>query len=382
MFATSYGRRGCLGRAAPRPRGEDPGQRARGGSRCMANLCSPFGKPCGVSAAGSLYVLRALDGIATHSGMQHSKARSPGPGERAIAACSLAVLAAVLAGVCIRQTRFDPAVMMSAGVSPMSGAEAFSPGTLSDKIDGKADLYLSAGFVSLKDQRVALAGGAGSWMEMLVFDMGLPANAFSVYSSQRRPNAADAGIADYSYEADNELCLVHGNYYVELVCSDSSDPARRAAETVARAYVGATAVAEHANMGAEQALFPPEGLVAGSIALVPSDVFGFDRLKNVFVARYRDGGNEVTLFAANRGAPDEAAKVAAELRGFFVADCGGRETPAPPAPPGAAIFDLGGSFEAVFAAGPYIAGVHQAPDRESAQRWLAVLSRRISGAHP
>src|ERR1039457_2527242 len=242
MFATSYGRRGCLGRAAPRPRGEDPGQRARGGSRCMANLCSPFGKPCGVSAAGSLYVLRALDGIATHSGMQHSKARSPGPGERAIAACSLAVLAAVLAGVCIRQTRFDPAVMMSAGVppaapaqampgllekwpaglSPMSGAEAFSPGTLSDKIDGKADLYLSAGFVSLKDQRVALAGGAGSWMEMLVFDMGLPANAFSVYSSQRRPNAADAGIADYSYEADNELCLVHGNYYVELVCSDSS----------------------------------------------------------------------------------------------------------------------------------------------------------------
>jgi|CZKI01.1.fsa_nt_gi hypothetical protein len=368
----------------------------------MANLCSPFGKPCGVSAAGSLYVLRALDGIATHSGMQHSKARSPGPGERAIAACSLAVLAAVLAGVCIRQTRFDPAVMMSAGVppaapaqampgllekwpaglSPMSGAEAFSPGTLSDKIDGKADLYLSAGFVSLKDQRVALAGGAGSWMEMLVFDMGLPANAFSVYSSQRRPNAADAGIADYSYEADNELCLVHGNYYVELVCSDSSDPARRAAETVARAYVGATAVAEHANMGAEQALFPPEGLVAGSIALVPSDVFGFDRLKNVFVARYRDGGNEVTLFAANRGAPDEAAKVAAELRGFFVADCGGRETPAPPAPPGAAIFDLGGSFEAVFAAGPYIAGVHQAPDRESAQRWLAVLSRRISGAHP
>src|ERR1017187_5447715 len=118
MFATSYGRRGCLGRAAPRPRGEDPGQRARGGSRCMANLCSPFGKPCGVSAAGSLYVLRALDGIATHSGMQHSKARSPGPGERAIAACSLAVLAAVLAGVCIRQTRFDPAVMMSAGGTP------------------------------------------------------------------------------------------------------------------------------------------------------------------------------------------------------------------------------------------------------------------------
>jgi hypothetical protein len=304
-----------------------------------------------------------------------------------------------LAGVCIQQARFDPAVVMSAagppaaaattmpgllerwpaGLLPMSGAEAFSPGTLSDKIDGKADLYLSAGFVSLNDQRVALTGGSGSWMEVLVFDMGVPANAFSVYSSQRRPNAADAGIADYSYEADNELCLVHGRYYVELVCSDSSDAARRAAETLARAFVGATKVADHANIGAEQALFPPEGLIAGSIALVPSDVFGFDRLKNVFVARYRDGGNEVTLFAANRGGPDGAAREAAEIRSFFVVDCGGRETPAPPAPPGASIIDLGGSFEAVFSAGPYVAGVHQAPDLGSAQRWLAVLSRRITG---
>jgi hypothetical protein len=331
-------------------------------------------------------------------GMQHSTARSPGRGETAIAVCALGAMAAVLAGVCIQQSRFDPAVMLAsagaaapaqampgllekwpAGLSAMSEPEAFAPATLSDKIDGKGELYLSAGFVSLRDQRVRFAGGAGSWMEMFVFDMGLPANAFSVFSSQRRPKAADAGIADYSYEADNELCLVHGRFYVEMVCSDSSNAAMRAAESLARAYVAATTVAEHANVGAEQALFPPEGLIPGSIALVPSDVFGFDRLRNVFVARYRDGANEVTLFAAKRGAPDEAARAAGELRGFFVADCGGTETPAPQ---GAAIIDLGGSFEAVFARGPYLAGVHQAADREAAQRWLAVLGRRIPAERP
>src|SRR5271157_4178434 len=220
--------RSAMPQAAPLRRGGVP---LPTGCRLQGNLCSPFGKPCGVAAAVRLYPFR-LDWPCYRlpTGMQHSKARSPGPGERAIAACALAALAVVLAGVCIQQSRFDPAVMISAGgppaapapgmpgllegwpagLSPMSGAEAFSPGTLSDKIDGKADLYLSAGFVSLRDQRVALAGSAGSWMEMLVFDMGLPANAFSVFSSQRRPNAADASIADYSYEADNELCLVHG----------------------------------------------------------------------------------------------------------------------------------------------------------------------------
>lgn len=317
-----------------------------------------------------------------------------------MAAGALAVMACVLAWVCIRQARFDPAVTVAAvaapaapapaglveplpaGLSPMSAAEAFTPGTLSDKIDGKADLYLSAGFVLMRSQRVRLAGGPGSWMEMLVYDMGLPANAYSVYSSQRRPNAADAGLGDYSYEADNELCLVHGRYYVEVVCSDSSDAARGAAEALARSYIGSTAVAEHANVGAEQALFPTEGLVAGSIALEPSDVFGLDQLNNVFVARYRDGRSELTLFAARRDAPGKAAREAAELRGFFVKDCGGKETPPPPYPPGAAIIEMDGGFEAVFSSGPYIAGVHQAPDRESAQRWLGAISRRIAGARP
>ena len=317
-----------------------------------------------------------------------------------MAAGALAVLAAVLAGVCIQQSRFDPAVMVAAaagqaapapagllerwpeGVSPMSGAEAFTQGTLSDKIDGKAELYLSAGFVSLRSQRLSLASAQGAWMEILVYDMGRPSSAYSVFSSQRRPNAADAGMGDYSYEADNELCLVHGRYYVEVVCSGSSDPARRAAEALARAYMGSTPVDEHANVGAEQALFPTEGLIAGSIALVPSDVFGLDPLSNVFVARYRDGAGELTLFAARRDAPGAAAREAAELRGFFVTDCGGKEAPAPPSPPGASIIEVDGAFEAVFSSGPYVAGVHQAPDRASAQRWLGVISRRVAGERP
>lgn len=314
---------------------------------------------------------------------------------------TLAVLALVLAGVCRQQARFDPAVLAAAvapaaaapapadllgpwpdGLAPMNAPEAFTPGTLSDKIDGKADLYLSAGFVSMRSQRVRLAGGAGTWMEVLVYDMGLPANAFSVYSSQRRPNALDAGVGDYAYEAGNELCLVHGRYYVEVVGSDASDSARRAALALARAFTGSTAVAEHADIGADQALFPAKGLVAGTLALVPADVFGFDRLRNVFVAHYRDGGSELTLFAARRASHADAAREAAELRGFFVTECGGREAPPPPSPPGAAIIDMDGSFEAVCAVGPYLAGVHQAPDRDCAQRWLAVIGARVGGGRP
>ena len=318
-----------------------------------------------------------------------------------MAAASLMVLAAAVAGVCLRQLRFDPAVLAAAvapasrapaapdlvrpwpgGLAPMGAPETFTPASLSDKIDGKADLYLTAGFVSLRCQRARLAGGTGPWMELFVYDMGLPASAFAVYSSQRRPNARDAGVGDYGYASGNELCLVHGRYYVEVVGSDTSEPARRAADALARAFTASTPVAEHADVGAEQALFPAEGLVAGSIELVPADVFGFDKLRDVFVARYRDGAGELTLFAARRSTPAEAAREAAGLRAFFVADCGGREVPAPAAPLGAALIDLDGSFEAVCAVGPNLVGVHQAPDSEAAQRWLRAIGRRAAGGRP
>jgi len=334
--------------------------------------------------------------------MPHSKARSPGAGEKAVSAGALVALAGILAAVCLQQGRFDPAVIAASaarapapppaapgllstwpgGLSPMAAQEAFTPDTLSDKIDGKADLYLSAGFVSLRSQRVGIAGGASAWIEVFVFDMGKPSNAFSVLSSQRRPRAADAGIADYSYEADNELCLVHGRYYAEFVCSDRGEPTMRAAEALARSFVGATAVSEHANVGAEEALFPAQGRIAGSLALVPSDVFGSDKLANVFIARYRDGAGEVTLFAARRASAGQAAKDAAELRAFFVDDCGGRAVAAPPSPRGASVIELEGRFEAVFASGSYLAGVHQAPDPESAGRWLTIIGNSVEGGRP
>jgi len=51
----------CLSEASPTQCG---GADRRAGRRLLANLCIPFGKPCGVAATGSLYPLRALDGRA------------------------------------------------------------------------------------------------------------------------------------------------------------------------------------------------------------------------------------------------------------------------------------------------------------------------------
>src|SRR5512133_1136053 len=93
---------------------------------------------------------------------------------------ALAVLAGLLAiagGLLWTQSRFNPAVVnflkaaappgaaapgartailpLPDGISPLTAPERFDRETLSDKIDGKAELYLSAGFIGLEAQRLA-----------------------------------------------------------------------------------------------------------------------------------------------------------------------------------------------------------------------------------
>ena len=189
-----------------------------------------------------------------------------------------------------------------AGLRQMSPPEVFSPDKLSDKIDGKAELYLPAGFVALRCQRIALTSTPGAWLEVFIYDMGKPENAFSVYSSQKRNATREAGVGDYGYIAGNQLCLVHGQYYLELVAAEEHAPTLRAATELARAIIAATPVTSHANVAQDEGLFPTDGL-AGAVMLLSADVFGFDQLNNTYVARYREGKDDFSLYLS-RGARD------------------------------------------------------------------------------
>ena len=177
-----------------------------------------------------------------------SHSSGPKRSEMRVSLLILLLLAVIAVGVWRQQHRYNPAVLAlnaSAGTTarppkgstekpppsivsipadfiPMTPAESFGPETLSNKIDGKAEMYLSSGFVSLRSQRFASNSRSGSWMEMFVYDMGSPANAFSVFSAQRRDDAAPVDLTSHAYGTANALFLVHGSYYLEIVASDSS----------------------------------------------------------------------------------------------------------------------------------------------------------------
>ncbi|MDY0040370.1 MAG: hypothetical protein RBS57_08660, partial [Desulforhabdus sp.] len=260
-------------------------------------------------------------------------------------------------------------------MKPLTAPEEFGSDNLSDKIDGKAELYLSAGFQNLKSQRLQKPDEADSWLEVFLFDMGNVRNAYSVYSLQRRPDAQTADFSQFAYQTGNALFFAHGRYYVEMIASREGMTETMLA--LARDFVQQEPVAPD-SLG-ELAMFPVDRLVEGSISLHATDVFGFSRLNNVFTAKYEIADQEVRAFVSVRESPQSAAEMASAYHRFLL-DNGAVEVEPGIAVPGARLLDVFDLYELIFSHGEFMAGVHEADDIDSARELGRMLYHKLRAA--
>ncbi|MBF0530221.1 MAG: hypothetical protein HQK55_13305, partial [Deltaproteobacteria bacterium] len=208
------------------------------------------------------------------------------------------------------------------GLTIMSAPEAFGPDTLADKIDGKAELYLSSGFKTLKAQRLASTSNADLWLEIFLYDMGSGQNAYAVFSSQRRPEAEDVPETPLAYRTSNSLFLAHGGYYLEVIASQVSPDLPNLLVRVAHAMTAK--LGPQAEALSEPSLFPLGGFKSGTLRLSASNVFGFEGLTYVFTGEYRLEAGEATAYISKRGQAAEAERLAKDYAGFLMT-YGGRE---------------------------------------------------------
>jgi hypothetical protein len=272
--------------------------------------------------------------------------------------------------------RLDLGALAPEGLVALSPPETFGPDTLSEKIDGKAELYLSAGFVQLFAQRFSRRGNPQAWLELFLYDMGSMRNAFAVYSVQRREDGQRIDLGDFAYKTDDALFLVHGQYYAEVIGPALGKSAAEILPAVGRGVV--EKVKANREGLAELALFPTEHLKRETISLLAADAFGFDRFRSVFTAQYKLGETDLTAFLSQRTRPAEAAELAAAYHQFLLQN-GGKEVK-----PGSGLADvrmveLFGTYEVVFSQGRMLAGVHGAEKRQAAEQLARILKERLPG---
>lgn len=313
--------------------------------------------------------------------MKTAAHKKPGKMETRLSMACLAILVVVGVAVFMRQFQVNPAVVAlrpeshqpalpaepnrsglidttGSAIQPFSLPERFSPDTLYEKINGRADLYLSSGFVSLDTQRFAMAGTSGIWVELFVYDMATPENAFSVFSMQRRDGARADDAVPHAYRTENALFMTHANFYLEMIGTDASAGLQQAMGLLARGFATAHGGATAAGApGAD--LFPQDGFQADSLQLIAANAFGYEQLDQVYTCEYLIDGSRLTAFVSDRQTAEAASALADAYRQTLLSyGAATLDTPLPAH--GADLIQFFDTYEIVFSRGRFLAGIHEA----------------------
>jgi hypothetical protein len=265
--------------------------------------------------------------------------------------------------------------------TPVGKAETYNYDNLYEKIDGKAPMYQEAGFLNLTAQRFVAKSNSELGFELCIYDMNNVKNAFSVYSRQKRADATDLndlGASAFGYVAGNAICISLGKNYIEMIGSAESNELVEGMKGIAK-DLSAKFKPTDKDKIAELEYFPTQGTVAGSWKLQIDNAFGFDGLTDAYSAQYKLGDKTVSIFFSRRKNADEAKAVAKNYYDFLITN--GAKAIAVDSEiiksAGASVVDFYGSFEIVFPAGIFVGGVHEANDKQAAEKAAEVLIGRL-----
>ncbi|MEW5910709.1 MAG: DUF6599 family protein [Thermodesulfobacteriota bacterium] len=329
------------------------------------------------------------------------KNKKPSKLETGIGLFILVVITGIATGVFTRQFQLNPAVIslhdelitedsiavsgdrsdeknkipIPEGMVSMSEPELFSPDTLYEKINGKAELYLSAGFNRLLCRRIKLNTLSELWMEAFVYEMKSPSSAFTVFSTQRREDGTPTEISTFSYQTENAVFLVHGSNYIEIISSEPSEEMKHYLFVFAKLFIQQTP-SESISIP-ELSMFPKECSDLNRISLIPSSAFGFNKLDNIFTSLCNLSGKEVMVFISNRQTPPNAERLSSEYRDFLKS-FGGVELTGLSQLDNSNLIEIFDAYELFFTSGSYFCGVHEAADRKTAEEAAVILFNRIS----
>ncbi len=277
--------------------------------------------------------------------------------------------------------KIDFDALVPSGFKKLSEVETYAPDTLYEKINGRAELYIKAGFVKLFAQRFVSESDDKHWFELFLYDMAAVKNAFSVYSMQKRPDVEILPFLQFGYKTSNALYFVHDKFYIELVGASESANLFMAMSALAEKLPIKLNVDKVAQIP-ELALFPQNGLVPGSAKLYLSNALGFDKLSDTYLCQYKIGDETVTAFLSSRAGKEDAEDIAKSYYKFLIDNSGKDKSTSEESIKtiNGKVVDFYDTTEIVFSIGPFVGGIHEAKSQKSAESLASILINKLTEA--
>ena len=247
----------------------------------------------------------------------------------------------------------------------LENATHFTAATLYEKIDGRAEEYLDYKLVSLTCLSLVNAQDSKQFIDIYLYDMGQPAQAFGVFSVERTEGLPAVTLGREGYRAEASYFFWKGRYYVQVLASGKGAAIAQVGLNVAHTLEKRLKDNDEALWGFKA--LPEKDRIPGTVQYFATDAMSLDFMKETYIALYRKGDAKVTAFLSKQPSRDAAAKTLTSYESHmkrYGKVVEKRETDAYTLITG----DMGGAFDVVFRKGNLIGGVSMVENLSAAEK--------------
>jgi len=253
----------------------------------------------------------------------------------------------------------------------------FTATNLWEKIDGRADLYLTYNVARMIFG--TFRSESGTNLDVYWYDMTAVDNAFGIFQAELGEQGEPVAIGRAGYRVGAGVFFWKGAHYVRVEAVEESEETAAAAEAVAKA-IAERIPDDGARLWAD-ALLPEEDRQSGSFEYHGESAFGLDFLAQVFAAEYESDGKNYALFVHRAPNPDNAKEIFRAYVQFFE-DYGKVVQPGSVEGAELLVGESGGVLDAVFVSGRYVGGVNGAKDEALARERAEAFRQRVTDLEP
>jgi hypothetical protein len=230
----------------------------------------------------------------------------------------------------------------------------FTPKTLYQQINGRAEYYIAYNVVGLTFASLDNEADSDISLNISIFDMGSPINAFGAFSGERSNEFQSLDLGREAYVTDANYYIWHGQYYIQIMALDTLKVLKTVGADIAKKLTIVLEDSREPVWGLT--MLPEANRVPHSIQYFAVDAMGLDFMRNTFIAKYRIGETVLSAFLSKDISSESAQRT---LNNFTIH--------AKQYGSGSCLIsrdniqllscDMGGSYDVIFQKDSFIAGV-------------------------
>ncbi len=241
----------------------------------------------------------------------------------------------------------------------------YTPQNLYEQINGRASLFLAYDVIQLTFASFVNQDLPEKFINLSIYDMGTPTNAFGIFSAERSQGEATMKLGRAAYRSSANYFIWQGKYYIQVIASETTGELQHIGMDLARKAT--TALPDSGEPVWGLTALPSTGRVPHSVRYYKVDAMGLDFMRNTYTAAYHKGGIIVTAFLSRQQSAESARTIVLQYAGY--ANRYGKGCDRLKADEVELVScDMDGSFDAVFTKGRLVGGVTAVQDKRQAIR--------------